>query len=197
MRARNAARGTGYAFRAAMFAPAAFRFCLLGAALLAAPVLSARDSVKAGVAVLHSAEWNAGDTVRDGAGEFAVFLRAAQLQRQHTAAGLVAVGDRNGILRSGGERALRRLVFSGVAIVKLAAGSEPMAGDLEVFLNGGRLPADQAASVLAQCLERHGPPPGVADPENPTAAEVAKIRSHLRPFQAALALAGADRVARL
>lgn len=180
-----------------MSAPAVLRSLLLGAALLAAPVLSARDTAKAGVAVLHSAEWNAGDTVRDGAGEFAVFLRAAQLQRQHRAAGLVAVGDRNGILRSGGERALRRLVFSGVAIVKLAAGNEPMAGDLDVFLNGGRLPAEQAATVLTQCLERHGPPPGVADPEKPTSAEIAKIRAHLRPFQAALAVAGAERVASL
>ncbi len=180
-----------------MSAPAVLRSLLLGAALFAAPVLSARDTAKAGVAVLHSAEWNAGDTVRDGAGEFAVFLRAAQLQRHHAAAGLVAVGDRNGILRSGGERALRRLVFSGVAIVKLAAGNEPMAGDLEVFLNGGRLPAEQAATVLTQCLERHGPPPGVADPEKPTSAEIAKIRHHLRPFQAALAVAGAERVASL
>jgi glycosyltransferase involved in cell wall biosynthesis len=69
---RNAARGIGYASEAAMFAPAAFRFCLLGAALLAAPVLSARDSAKAGVAVLHSAEWNAGDTVRDGVDGFRI-----------------------------------------------------------------------------------------------------------------------------
>lgn len=143
----------------------------------------------AGVAVLHSAEWSPGDAVRDGAGEFSVFLRTAQLQREHRAAGLVAVGDRNGMLRSGGERALRRIVLTGVAVVKLAPGGEIVASEHDVFLSGGALDADAASNVLLHCLQRFGAPPAVNDPENSTLPELAAIRAHLQPFQQALALA--------
>ncbi len=143
----------------------------------------------AGVGVLHSAEWSPGDAVRDGAGEFSVFLRTAQLQREHRAAGLVAVGDRHGMLRSGGERALRRIVLTGVAVVKLAPGGEIVASEHDVFLSGGALDAKAASNVLLQCLQRFGAPPAVSDPENPTKPELAAIRAHLQPFQQALALA--------
>jgi hypothetical protein len=49
--------------------------------------------------------------------------------------------------------------------------------------------------VLGRCLQTHGAPPAAADPENPTARELAAIRAHLQPFQAALALASAGAVA--
>lgn len=148
-----------------------------------------------GVGVLQSAAWSPGDAVRDGAGEFSVFLRTAQLQREHRAAGLVAIGDRHGMLRSGGERALRRIVLTGVAVVKLAPGGEIAASDHDVFLRGGALDAQAASLVLRQCLERFGAPPAVSDPENPTAAELASIRAHLQPFQQALALAAGSLLA--
>src|SRR4051812_35882375 len=72
-----------------------------------------------GVGVIHSAEWSPGDTAREGASEFLVLLRAAQLQRISRAAGLVAVGDRHGFLRAGGERALRRVALGGVVVTRL------------------------------------------------------------------------------
>ncbi len=149
----------------------------------------------AGVGIVQSSEWSAGDHVRDGAGEFAVFLRVAQLQRAHRSAGLVAVGDRNGILRSGGERALRRIVLTGIAVVKLAPGGEIASDDHALFLDGQKLPASAATTVLARCLERHGPPPAVRDPENPSPNELAAIRAHLQPFQTAITLASSERIA--
>ncbi len=140
----------------------------------------------AGVAVLHSAPWQPGDTVRDGAGEFAVFLQAAQLKRKHRAAGLIAVCDRHGNLRSGGERALRRLVLSGLAVVKLASDTAPDLAEHPAFLDGGRLAPHDASDILARCLDRYGAPPAASDPEKPTQAELDALRAHLRPFQAAL-----------
>lgn len=150
-----------------------------------------------GVARLHSAAWIPGDDVRDGAGEFAVFLQSAHLQRQHRAAGLVVVGDRNGMLRSGGERALRMVVYTGLAIVKLAPGGVVAQGEAEVFLTAENLAPDQAEAVLRACLARYGAPPAAAAPERPTAAEIAAIRTHLRPFQAELLRAASATVARL
>ncbi len=169
--------------------------CCTGSALSATPAAPA--SQPAGVGIVHGAAWNVGDTVREGAGEFAVLLEAARLQRDHPAAGLIAVGDRSGFLRSGGERALRHVVFTGVAVVKLAPRGEVTAADQVPFLDGGSLSAEAAASTLARCLAQHGAPPAVGDPENPTRAELAAIRAHLQPFQAALARAAAPRVAGL
>lgn len=153
-------------------------------------------AVSVGVGVLHSAAWSPGDAARDGAGEFSVFLRTAQLQREHRVAGFVAVGDRHGMLRSGGERALRRIVLTGIAVVKLAPGGEIAASDRDVFLRGGALDAPAASLVLRQCLEHFGAPPPVSDPDNPTAQELAAIRAHLEPFQQALALASGAQLAR-
>lgn len=164
-------------------------------AALAFAASALAGSAPPGIAILHNVDWRAGDTVRDGAGEFAVFLRAAQLQRDHRAAGLIAVGDRHGMLRSGGERALRRLVFTGLAIAKLAPGGTVAPADPDLFLDGAHLAPDTAAAVLARCLARHGSPPRAVDPELPTSAEIAAIRAHLQPFQAALALAAAESVA--
>lgn len=172
------------------------RVALLGFLALgfAAVALAAAPETIPRVAVLRSAAWSPGDAVREGAGEFAVFLAAARLQRAHRAAGLVAVCDRHGLLRTGGEPALRRLVHTGLAIVKLtpvAAAVDPHPG----FLHGGTLGEDQAAAILVRCLDRHGPPPAAADPEKPTVAELAALRAHLAPFQAALDAASAPRLA--
>lgn len=149
----------------------------------------------AGVAVVHDAPWTFGEPARDGAGEFAVFLNVARLQREHRAAGLVAVGDRHGMLRSGGERALRQVALAGVAVVKLASRGEVAASDLDVFLSGGSLSAETAARVLSTCLQRYGAPPAAADPAKPNNQELARIRQHLERFQQELALAGATAIA--
>ncbi len=168
---------------------------LAAIAAVSGPASAASDEASpAGVARLYSAPWIAGDEVRDGAGEFSVFLQAAQLQRAHRAAGLVVIGDRNGMLRSGGERALRLVVYTGVAVVKLAPGGAVAPGP-EVFLTAGTLAPERAESVLRECLARHGSPPAAAEPERPTAAEVAAIRAHLKPFATALLQAASVTVA--
>lgn len=172
------------------------RLALIGLVSAEAVFASAPPpATPAAVAIVRSVEWSPGDVARDGAGEFAVYLQVAQLQRSHGAAGIVAVGDRNGRLRDGGEQALRRLVHTGVPVVKLSTSGHRAAADHPLFLDGGSLAADSASDILARSLKRHGPPPSVVNAEAPTPAEIEAIQKHLRPFQAALASAGATTLA--
>jgi hypothetical protein len=168
---------------------------LLAATLLTAlPGLTAKPST-VGVAILQAVPWSPHDSARDGAGEFEVFLRIAQLRQSHQAAALVSVGDRNGVRRSGGEKALAHAALSGLPVARLAPGGAVAAVPLGIFLDGGTLSPEHTQRVLEQCLERHGAPPAAANPERPTARELTAIRAHLQPFQTALNVAAAALVA--
>lgn len=168
--------------------------------LLAAMLVSALPGVAAkpanvGVAILQAAPWSPLDSARDGAGEFEVFLRIAQLRRTCQAAALVSIGDHNGVRRSGGEKALAHAALTGLPVARLAPGGAVAALPLGIFLDGGTLSPEFTQRVLEQCLTRHGAPPAAADPERPTARELAAIRAHLQPYQAALNVAAASIVA--
>src|SRR5262249_55036181 len=92
------------------------------AIFLAAVGLRAASPATVAVGIVQTADWVPGDSARDGAGAFAVLLRAAELKRSHDAVGLIALGDHNGMLRSGGERGLRQVALTGGVIVKVARG---------------------------------------------------------------------------
>jgi hypothetical protein len=167
------------------------------AVLTTTSLLLAREPAKVpvGVAILHAVPWSPGDAVREGAGEFEVLLRVAQLQRSHRVAGLISVGDRHGMRPSGGERALTRAALTGIPVVKLARGGEVAATPDELFLCGHSLTEEEAQLTLERCLQRFGAPPAAADPENPTQEELARIRAHLRKFRTAFELAREPRLA--
>ena len=152
-------------------------------------------SSSVGIAVLHAAPWAPGDAAREGAGEFEVLLRVAQLQRVHRVAGLISVGDRHGMRPCGGEQALSRVALTGIPVVKLARGGEVASTPDDLFLDGRSLNEEQAKATLERCLKRFGAPPTAADPENPTKQELAKIRAHLSRFREAFELARAPRLA--
>ena len=137
----------------------------------------------AGVGVVRSVAWSPGDTVREGAGEFLVLLQAAKLKRISPATGLLAVGDHNGVLRAGGERALRRLATTGVVIVRLAPGGEVASIPDDIFVDAGPISEETAGHVLALGLKLFGPPPVAAEPDQPSARELEAIRLHLQNFQ--------------
>src|SRR4051812_20563824 len=119
----------------------------------------AQTQGNAGVEVLLPLKWSPGDPVREGAGEFEVLLRVAQLQRTHRIAGLVSMGDRHGMRAGGGERALGAAALNGVAVVKLPTHGGVAATPDGIFLNGGTLSAEKARQVLAYCLKTYGAPP--------------------------------------
>jgi len=164
---------------------------LLLASLTACPLAA----MPAGVAVLHAAAWSPGDTVREGAGEFEVLMCAARLQHDHAAAGIVGVGDRHGLFLEGTERALRLLALRGVPVAKLTLGGDLAADPEGLFIDASGLPEATASALLTRCLERLGAPPAAADPEHPTTGEIAAIRTHLKPFREAFALASTPRLA--
>ena len=149
----------------------------------------------AGVAVLRAAAWSPGDVVREGAGEFEVLLCAARLQHEHGTAGIVGVGDRHGLFLEGSERALHLLALRGVPVAKLTLGGDLAADPQGLFIDASGLSETTASALLTRCLERHGAPPSAADPEHPTARELAKIRAHLQPFREAFAAAALPRLA--
>ncbi len=161
---------------------------VLAVVLPCAPLAIRAAVPDVGVAVLHSAPWSPNDAVRDGAGEFEVLLCVARLQHDHRVAGVVSVGDRNGTRESGGELALRRAVLTGVPVVKLAERGKVAADPDRLFLDAGRLTAEQASHVLQHCLEAFGAPPAAANPDRPTKKELVAIRAHLQRYQAALAV---------
>ena len=167
----------------------------LGGLTLATALASPLSAASPGVAVLKSAAWSPGDTVREGAGEFEVLVCAARLQKNHALAGVVGIGNRHGLFLHGAERALRRLALSGVPVAKLATGGDLAPDPDAIFLDATGLSELQATALLKQCLERHGAPPVAANPANPTARDLAAVRTHLLPFREAFALAGAVRVA--
>jgi hypothetical protein len=135
------------------------------------------------VAVIRSAAWAPDQPAREGAGEFLVLLQAAKLQRSYRAAGLLAVGDHNGVLRGGGERALRRIAMTGVVVVRLAPQGEVAPMPENLFVDAGRLTEAQAGHLLERGLELYGAAPKAASPEHPTDRELESIRLHLRKFQ--------------
>jgi hypothetical protein len=167
--------------------------CVL-AAIFLCPAQRAEAADKQ-VAVIWAAPWSPGDPVREGAGEFEVLFRVASLQKGHRAVGLVAVGDRNGLLSLGAERALRFVALRGVPVARLAQGGEVALDPDGLFLDCGKLGESEAVAVIERCLDRHGRPPSAADPDRPTPGELAAIRQYLVPFRDALALAGAPRLA--
>lgn len=169
------------------------RRCFFGT--VAAVALASPLAAAPGVAVLKSAPWSPGDTVREGAGEFEVLVCAAQLRRNHSIAGVVGVGNRHGLFLQGAERALQHLALSGMPVVKLTTGGDLASDPAGLFVNAHGLRAEEASELLTRCLARHGAPPAAANPASPTAGELAAIRKHLRPFQDAFVLAGAPALA--
>ncbi len=170
-------------------------FVASGALALGLFATSTSAAEPAGVAVIRSGVWSVGEPLRDGAGEFQVFISVAQQQRNHHAVGVVGIGSRHGLFSEGGEHALRFVALRGVAVAKLASDSD-WAGDPEgLFLNAGKLSDQEAAAVLTRCLEKFGPPPTVANSDAPTPRELEAIRQHLLPFREAFLLASAPRLA--
>jgi len=122
--------------------------------------IAAPASSPSPVAVIEDAPWSPGDAPRDGAAEFGVLLRLAQLQREHALVGLVGVGDRRGRFQEGTRRGLEFAVQQGCPVVRLARGTPAaVPSEDDVFIDGGPLSPQAAADLLAHCLQRFGPLP--------------------------------------
>jgi hypothetical protein len=151
--------------------------------LLSVATASLSFGSDAQVAILHAAEWSPGDSAREGAGEFLILLRAAQLQHVNRAAALVTVADQPGALRAGAERALHRVALTGVVVAKIARNGDVAWTPDQLFVDAGNASPDRAQRVLKRGLELFGAVPMASDPDHPTGGEIAAIRQHLAKFQ--------------
>ncbi len=164
--------------------------------LAAAALLTSTLGAAPLVATLRSVEWSPGDAVREGSAEFEVLVCAAKLQQAGGSGGIVGTGNRHGLFLTGAERALRQLTLRGIPVAKVPRGGGDLALDPDgLFLDASGLTEAQASAVLTRCLALYGAPPAVADSAKPTAAELAAIQHHLRPFRQAFALARMPRFA--
>lgn len=112
------------------------------------------------VAVIEDATWSPADFSREGAAELAVLLHLAKLMHAGEPVGLVGVGDARGCFLAGTQRALEFATARGVPVVRLGRTARARAGTGDDgFISGGNLPAEEACSLLAACLERFGPLP--------------------------------------
>lgn len=146
------------------------------------------------VAVIEDAPWSPGDAPRDGAAEFGVLLRLAQLQREHSLVGLVGLGDLRGRFQEGTRRGLEFAVQQGVPVVRLARGAPAaVPTDNDLFIDGGPLSAEAAVELLARCLERFGPlPQRSASPEGTSSPA---FREQLARYQAEFTARQPSRIA--
>lgn len=168
------------------------------ASLLILAASSARADDTPEVAVIYDSPWAPGDESRAGAAEFTVLLKVAQLRQSHPRVGVVAVGYRRGLLQPATEDALARAALMGVAVVRLAEGTEKMPGSGETcFIEVGALAASSVEKILADCLARFGAPPRAANPAQPTARELAAIRKVVAKYQFAFDASHGSRMAAL
>jgi hypothetical protein len=165
-----------------------FRRFTTAATLFLLALSTAATSVHAdqpGTTIIYDAPWSPGDASRDGAAEFAVLLTVAQLRQHHGRAGIVAVGNVNGLLQPATHEALTRAACMGVAIVRIVGAKQPLVVPYDFFIEAPAQPALVVEKILADCLVRFGAPPAAANPAYPTAAESAAIRRVLSRYQLA------------
>ena len=137
------------------------------------------------IAVIEDAPWSPGDASREGAAEFEVLVRLAQLQQQQPLVGFVGLGDRRGIFQEGTRRGLEFAVRQGVPVVRLSRGaSRAVPVDTDIFIDGGSMSPAAAAALLARCLERFGPLPALASTRSLSPQNADELRSKLRLYQA-------------
>lgn len=163
----------------------AWRTGLLAASLMMLSTPGpARTEVAPAVGFVRAVTWSPGDTRREGACEFEVFLTVAHLRHTSPQVGLVGVGNHNGRLSRQAEQALDHVACRGIAVARVARNGGVVArmpGAL--YVDAGALPEMRARELLLTCLRRYGAPPAAADPANPTEAELESIRRHLARYQ--------------
>ena len=81
-------------------------------------------------------------------------------------------------------RLMLRAVHSGMPVVRVGRGNNAgFAPQRDRFIGGGNLTSTKARLLLMACLMRLGSLPPAADPDHPTDAELAAIRSKVADYQ--------------
>jgi hypothetical protein len=160
--------------------------CVLAGALWASwPTLGTADpgTPSPRVAVLYDPSSLPVGPIRDGAAEFALLVRVAQLRQHDALAGLVCVDNRYTALLFKSQNALVRVVLMGVPVVKIPWNRQLTANPDQVFIEAGTVSPAASEQLLADCLARYGAPPAASNPDHPTRQELRAISAKIRLYQ--------------
>jgi hypothetical protein len=128
------------------------------------------------------------DGAADGSTEVEILARIEENLRSHPLAGFIAVGGNPyGYVGPSRDAAFRQAILRGMPVVHVLRGNAEGFGQAlfaKQTIAGGNLTATKARLLLMACLLRFGSLPPAADPDNPTAAEIAAIDAALARFQA-------------
>jgi L-asparaginase len=139
------------------------------------------------VTIVKHARYLPEDASGDPAAEVDILARIDKNLREAPLAGFVAEGSAPFASMSNAvEAALKRAVLNGMPVVKVGRGNAEGIVDptrMLLAIAGSNLTATKARLLLMACLLRFGGLPPVADPEQPTHAEVEAIQAKLSEFQ--------------
>jgi L-asparaginase len=140
------------------------------------------------VRFVKSARYLPSSSEVDCDGEVEIMARLQRNLTQQPLAGFVAEGAvPGGNLVRGMEGALRRAIFSGMPVVKVARGNaegiSPRGAD-GLFVGGSNLTANKARILLMASMMKLGSLPPACDPDAPTTEEVTAIKAKVAEYQA-------------
>ena len=139
------------------------------------------------IAILKGDVWFDDSGTPDPAGEKGIAANIDSLLEKYPLAGIVGEGTSPySSMSASQDRALERAVLSGLPVVKTSRGDVHglvKVNNNNLFIEGNNLIATKARLLLTAAIMKLGPLPHTADPEHPTAAEIAAIKAMNARYQ--------------
>jgi hypothetical protein len=140
------------------------------------------------VRFVKSARYMPGGPDASGDDEVEIVARIERNLAEEPLAGFIAEGSvPSGNMIRVMDAALRRAIFSGMPVVRVARGNaeaiSPRSFD-GMFIGGSNLTANKARILLMASLMKLGSLPPAVDPEDPTEAEIAAVKARVKEYQA-------------
>jgi hypothetical protein len=139
------------------------------------------------VVMLKGDVWYDDSGVPDPSAEKGIAASIEMLLEKYPLAGIVGEGlSPYSSLSASQDKALEKAVLSGLPVVKTSRGDVHglvKVNDNNLFIEGNNLIATKARLLLTAAIMKFGPLPHAADPEHPTAAEIAAIKSMNARYQ--------------
>jgi L-asparaginase len=139
------------------------------------------------VTIVKHARYLPEDTTGNADSEVDILARIEKNLRDAPLAGFIAEGSAPfGAMSNAVDAALKRAIFSGMPVVKVARGNasgfvDPKRDPLAIA--GSNLTATKARLLLMACLMKFGCLPPASDPTKPTAAEIDATKTKLVQYQ--------------
>ena len=139
------------------------------------------------VSIVKHARYLQEDTAGDAAAEVDILARIQKNLQDAPLAGFIAEGSAPfGAIGNSMDAALKRAIFSGMPVVKVARGNAAGFVDKSrdpLAIAGSNLTSTKARLLLMACLMKFGSLPPAADPANPSQSEIDAVKKHLALYQ--------------